>query len=383
MKPRQRVLSLDPAGLLWGSERALLDFIGEIPGFESGCCCPLGSPLIEKLKVRNVTSFPTFEANLHVRGKAARVRALYGLLRAMWSFRPDVMHVNQAGASRIALLACRIFRIPCVTHVRLQEDVEYLNRLRPSPKYLRNLIAISDPIADLIRAQANLQGIPCTTLLDAYCPREQCSRQSEAADAIVSSVSIASPRNVQWDFVCVGRFSDSKGQEVLIRAVPLLQQAGSSPKVVFVGEINDCGRKLQNLVSELNLKGAVEFVGHRDTVDDLLCRSRWLVCPSQFEPLGRVLFEAWDAGIPVVAGAFSGGAAASVNASGGGLLFKEWTPDSLATTLAKALMTGSAQADQMAKMGRGWLVQATNPTRYAGFVAAILREAMHSFQRRP
>jgi glycosyltransferase involved in cell wall biosynthesis len=371
MKPRQRMLSLDPAGLLWGSERALLDFIGEIPGFDSACCCPPGSPLIEQLKSRNVASIPSFQANLHLRGVGARVLALGGLLRALWRCRPDVLHVNQAGATRIALLACRIFGIPCVAHVRLQEDIDYLNRLRPSPKYLRHLIAISQPIADLIEAQANLRAIPCAMLLDAY--RPQCG-----AGVVAASNGRGSAK---WDFVCVGRFCDSKGQEILIRALKVLQQSGSSPKAVFVGEINGCGQKLQNLTKELALEAAVEFAGHCDSVEGVLGNSKWLVCPSRFEPLGRVLFEAWDAGIPVMAGELSGGAAASVNASGGGLLFGEWTPVSLAATMSTALATAPAQADQMAKKGRAWLVEATNPTRYAEAIAGILREAIGSFRR--
>ena len=37
--------------------------------------------------------------------------------------------------------------------------------------------------------------------------------------------------------------------------------------------------------------------------------------------------------------------------------------------------------DQMAKKGRAWLVEATNPTRYAEAIAGILREAIGSFRR--
>jgi len=370
MEPKQRVLSLDPAGLLWGSERALLDFIGGIPGFESACCCPPNSPLIAQLKVRNVGCFPSFQANLHLRGTGARVLALGGLLRALWAYRPGVLHVNQAGATRIALLACRIFGIPCVAHVRLQEDVEYLNRLRPKPKYLKQLVAISQPIADLIKTQPNLKAIPCAMLLDAYCPKSE-----TGGDAVLTSREPA-----KWDFLCVGRICDPKGQEILIRAMQILRQGGNSPKVVFVGEINDYGRKLQNLVKELALEATVEFAGHRDDVFGIMDAAKWLVCPSYFESLGRVLFEAWDAGIPVVVGKFSGGAAASVNASGGGLLFGEWTPISLAATLGKALATDSSEAEQMTKKGRVWMAQATNPIRYVESMSGILRNAIHSFK---
>ena len=369
MSASHRLLTLDPAGLLWGSERALLDFIGDIPGFEAACCCPPETPLIEKLNACNVACFPTFQPNLHLRGMGARLWALYGLLRAILACRPDVLHINQAGATRIALLACRVFRIPCVVHVRLQEDVEYLNALRPSPKFLKRLIAISQPIADLLKEQPNLEKIPCTMLMDAY-------RLTGAGTAIERAPT-------RWDFVCVGRFSASKGQDVLIRAMDQLRQTGISASLVFVGEINDCAVKVQQLVRDLKLESAVDFVGHQDEVGNYLTQARWLICPSGYEPLGRVLFEAWDHGIPVVAGTCSGGAATSVAASGGGLLFAEWTADSLADCLAKAMSTDARVADQMANKGRTWLGRAANPTRYAAAMANLLQDAIQSNGKSP
>jgi glycosyltransferase involved in cell wall biosynthesis len=372
MKHKRRVLSLDPAGLLWGSERALLDFLGEIPGYDSACCCPAGVPLIGKLKEGGIVCYPYFQANLHLRSAAAKAWALLGLLRAIRRFRPDILHVNQAGATRIALAACRIFCIPCVAHVRLQEDVEYLNNLNPAGDFLKGLVAISQPIADLIQDQPNLQKIPCRLLIDAFRP----SWQIEKNDAIGDKFS------VDWDFICVGRISESKGQEVLIRALHLLAQRGLHPRIAFVGEVNEAGRHLQSLTKKLGLEQNIEFVGHQDEVNPLLARSKWLICPSRYEPLGRVLFEAWDVGIPVIAGEFSGGAAASITNSGGGLLFSEWTPESLARTLAIALQTNHLIANETAKMGRSWMLESTCVQNYSNMIAGIFDVAVTAFTKK-
>lgn len=368
MQPQQRLLTLDPAGLLWGSERALLDFIGEIPGFAAACCCPPGTPLIEKLKDRNVGCFPTFQANLHLRGMGARLWALCGLIWTMRAYCPDVLHVNQAGATRIALMACRVFSIPCVVHVRLQEDVEYLNALQPSARFLRHLIAISQPIADLLKAQPNLQDIPCTMLMDAYRPH--------GADHIDAVTNDHEP--IKWDLVCVGRFCESKGQEILLRSLHILQHHGHTPKCAFVGVLNECGLTLQQLAKDLGIDGNVKFLGHLDDVHAINRQSRWLVCPTIYEALGRVIFEAWDAGIPVVAGAFAGGAATSILTSGGGLLFEEWTPASLATTLGTALATEAAARQLMAANGRNWMSHATHPADYAASFSIILQKVIGS-----
>jgi glycosyltransferase involved in cell wall biosynthesis len=364
MGSTKRILSLDPAGLLWGSERALLDFLGEIPGYEAACCLPPGSPLVSKLQERGIRGFPYFQKNLHQRGVIAKGIALLGLMLAILKFRPHVLHVNQAGATRIAMAACRMFKIPCVSHVRLLEDVEYLNALQPSPRHLRHLIAISPPIAEEIARQPALREISCSMLLDAY--RPICGQATTPT----------MPR--ECDFVCVGRISESKGQALLIQALALLKTRGLRPKTVFVGEINECGRELQENVRDAGLAESVEFAGHRDRVDEILLRSKWLVCPSGYEPLGRVLFEAWDFGIPVIAGATSGGAAASVRASEGGLLFDEWTALSLAESLENALGMDPAEQTRMAGKGRSWMVQATDPDRYASSVERLCDQITQS-----
>jgi glycosyltransferase involved in cell wall biosynthesis len=367
-----RVLSLDPAGLLWGSERALLDFIGAIPGFEAACCCPSDTPLTRKLDEREIRCFPTFVANLHLKGTVARVYALCGLVTTMRRFRPAVLHVNQAGATRIALAACRTLRTPCVVHVRLKEDVAYLSRLKPSPRYLRYLIAISKPIADLLATQENLHKVPRLTLLDAYRP----VLDRTEVDAALNS------HRIKWDFVCVGRMATSKGQETLLRALVHLKEMGQRPKVAFVGEINAHGEHLRRVAEETGLGTTVEFLGHSDQVANILLQSKWLICPSAFEPLGRVLFEAWDCGLPVIAGAGAGGAAASVAASGGGLLFPEWTPESLANCISEAIKCDDRRYHSLAAAGRTWLVRATDPEAYANSIADVFRTAIHGFNAR-
>ena len=358
----KRILSLDPAGLLWGSERALLDFLGEIPGFEAACCCPPDSPLMAKLQERDIRCFPYFKKNLHQRGIFAKGFALLGLLRALRQFRPHVLHVNQAGATRIALAACRLFKIPCISHVRLLEDVEYLNDLQPSSRRLKHLIAISPPIAAELAGQSGLREIPCSMLLDAY--------------RTVGKMAANPDLPPDWDFVCVGRLSESKGQELMIQALKILSDREMRPKTVFVGEVNECGLQLQEKVRKLGLSESVEFAGHHDQVEEILQRSKWLACPSRYEPLGRVLFEAWDIGIPVIAGKPSGGAAASVCASQGGLLFEEWTALSVADCLERAIATDLSGRIKLAENGREWMIQATDPTQYAANIGRLCCEVI-------
>jgi glycosyltransferase involved in cell wall biosynthesis len=91
----------------------------------------------------------------------------------------------------------------------------------------------------------------------------------------------------------VGRLVARKGFDVLIRA---FRQAGlPRARLVIVGDGNERAR-LERLAGE-----GVAFTGFRKDVKDFYQAFDLFVCPSSYEPFGRVIAEALDAGVPVVA----------------------------------------------------------------------------------
>jgi glycosyltransferase involved in cell wall biosynthesis len=96
----------------------------------------------------------------------------------------------------------------------------------------------------------------------------------------------------------VGRLAKSKGFDTLIRAFLAAGRAGS--KLAIVGDGRE-RRALEKLAG-----GRVHFAGFRQDVKDCYQAFDLFVSPSRSEPLGRVLFEALDAGTPVLATATQG-----------------------------------------------------------------------------
>jgi hypothetical protein len=47
---------------------------------------------------------------------------------AALAFWPDIIHLNQAGAARLAILVARLLKRPLVIHVRLAEDAALISR---------------------------------------------------------------------------------------------------------------------------------------------------------------------------------------------------------------------------------------------------------------
>lgn len=91
----------------------------------------------------------------------------------------------------------------------------------------------------------------------------------------------------------VGRLAHSKGWDVLLRAFAAAQLPAAC--LALVGEGRERGR-LEKLGGP-----AVRFLGYRSNAKDYFQAFDLFVCPSRSEPMGRVIMEALDAGVPVIA----------------------------------------------------------------------------------
>ena len=91
----------------------------------------------------------------------------------------------------------------------------------------------------------------------------------------------------------VGRLAFRKGFDLLIRA---FEQAGlPNGRLVIAGDGSE-RRALEKVAGD-----RVKLVGFRHDVKDLYQAFDVFVCPSSYEPFGRVIVEALDGGVPVIA----------------------------------------------------------------------------------
>ena len=355
MKAQPTIMVLDPAGNMWGSERVLLDFLGSDLAQKRNValCCPPGTPLANAAKQIGIPVYPFFIANLHEKGKFSRLRAAIGLFNACRRYHADVIYVNQAGASRIALYVGRLLRIPVIPHVRLLEDVSYIEALNASDHAMPQVLVISKFISDAFKNASLKKRV--SVLYDAYAMKALPDFDSSSSQASL-------------DLCCAGRLVPIKGQNVLIQAIAELNRSGFkvSLNLYGAGLRGQCFEAdLVKLVDKLGLNSQVAFHGFVDDIPAEMQRHRAVICPSDVEPLGRVIFEAWDsASLPIV-GAFSGGAAEVVQASQGGLIYSEQTPESLANTIKECFELSTQERLAMIERGRNWLQTNCNAEEYS------------------
>jgi glycosyltransferase involved in cell wall biosynthesis len=356
-----RVLIVEAAGNLWGSERSLLDMLTSVPTLDIAVCCPPGRPLVSELERRGIRTFPTFVYRLHEKSRLHRIDAAIRLVQTCLAFRPNVIHLNQSGSYKVALAAARLLDIPIVAHVRIFEDAAYLAKQRPDPGRLRGLVAISGAVEEEIRRFAALDVIPLHRIYNAYV-----SQAPPPAPAPVTRRPIA----------CVGRLVPIKGQDVLVGAIGWLKQSGSAVECVMAGDGQETfTAQLKALAGNLDVASSIRWAGFVGDIGQLLQTCTILVCPSHREPLGRVIYDAWDAGIvPVVFGG-SGGAAEIVSAAGGGILYDAQTPESLGRALQAALDLDDVARARLVRNGRTWMAANSSPEAYGEALGAILARA--------
>ena len=346
-----KILTVEPAGNLWGSERALLDLIAAAPGADFAVCCPPGTSIIPLLEAREIPCLPFYVSGLQQKSRINWLRASMGVLKACLAFKPDVLHVNQAGAYRTCLPAIRLLGLPMVCHVRIYEDVPHLARRIAGHRKGLALVAVSASVGQALQARSELADFPVRNLYDPFSMPSQPSH-CQGKDSRI---------------ICLGRIAPSKGQHLLIEAV-LDHHLDQLAEVVLVGTGEPS--YLRDLMDRAG--GRVKFHGFDPDAAKRLRPGDILVVPSEREPLGRVILEAWAAGALPVAGRSSGGAAEIIEKSEGGLFYDAPSADALASALRRAWELGGELRIERSARGRRWAMQHCDPhDRAADFLAVV------------
>jgi glycosyltransferase involved in cell wall biosynthesis len=358
-----RVLVVELAGSLWGSERALLDLIKHLSQMEVAVCCPPERPIIRELENLSVHILPYYVFETHKKSGWHRLWAAIGVLRACIEFQPDVIYLNQVGAYKVALPAATLMNLPVVSHVRMHGDVDHIAKLKPNPNRLRALIAISKAIEQEIKQIDELKSIKTCHVYDLYAPFITHSYQS--------LITTTKNRNC---IACIGRIEPTKGQNILINSLSLPGIFNRKVELLIAGTGEEHYlQELKQYESKLRDCGnSIRWLGTQYNVLPLLQMCSVLAVPSYREGLGRVIFEAWDAGTFPVVFAGAGGAAEIVAACKGGILYSEQTPECLGHALHMALELDTDAVARFVTNGRLWLAKNCDPENYSSVISRIL-----------
>jgi glycosyltransferase involved in cell wall biosynthesis len=178
----------------------------------------------------------------------------------------------------------------------------------------------------------------------------------------------------------VGRLVEDKGQEVLLRAVPVILKTSPEARFLLVGT-GSREPHLRHLAASLGVERAVSFLGFRDDVPEITAALNLSVLPSiDCDASSAVLKEALACGVPVVATSI-GGAAEIVDDGETGLIVPPRDPDRLAAAIL-ALLDDPERARAMGRRGSRTVAERFTPERLADETLEVYRRVVERFQRR-
>ncbi len=140
----------------------------------------------------------------------------------------------------------------------------------------------------------------------------------------------------------VGRLSDEKGFDLLIRALRRLVDAGLNAAVAIVGEGPE-RRALEALIAELGLTGRAHLLGYRDDVVPVYEALDIYALTSHREGLPNVVLEALSLDLAVVATRVAG-VPTLIEDGRSGLLIEPGSIDELTRSLAELATDGDLRA---------------------------------------
>jgi phosphatidyl-myo-inositol dimannoside synthase len=179
--------------------------------------------------------------------------------------------------------------------------------------------------------------------------------------------------------VCVSRLVARKGQDMLIRSLPLIHRRVPDAAVLIVGDGPQRG-DLEKLVDKLGLRRDVVFTGAKAWVEtpayfaagDVFCMpTRTRKAGFEVEGLGIVYLEASACGLPVVAGD-SGGAPDAVQDGVTGYVVNGRAAAEIAERVS-ALLLDRELAREMGEWGRRWVEQRWRWDDLADELAGLLQ----------
>ena len=288
--------------------------------------------------------------------------------RLKGAFRPDIVHVNLAGANPLFHLRSAS-AWPAATIVALQAPLS--KQVACTPVVTRLVAAASALVAPSQSSAAHFADLVGR-------PRNSVAAIFPGVDPDAFDPTAAQHRGGVCHIVGLGRLVRDKGFDIAIRAMALL---GGLARLTIVGE-GPAEPELRRLVAALGLESAVDIVGRVDDQRrrDILSSADIMVVTSRhMEFFGIVAAEGALSALPVVASRV-GGLAEVVADDETGILVPAEVPEALAAALIR-LCSDRELAAQMGKAARKRAVRLFSVDRMVDRYEELYRGSLPRHQR--
>lgn len=385
--PPADILFVSHVANLGGAERSLLDLVhaldrrrfaprvavpgdGELTTALAGAGVPVDAcPALQRLR-------RSFDARVVLAQLASLRRGREQLRRTATAALPALVHANSTTAALYAQHLGGVER-PLVWHARDLADHAWLGRV-----LARACARIVVP-SEACRAQVAAWADPAKLALVPNGIATGASGDGgEGGSGAAASASLRAELapNAGILAVVVGQLAPWKGHELAVDAARRVVDANPDVRFALVGadrfgDDPQAGERLVRKIAQLGLSKSVRWLGHRDDVDRILGCADVLVHPAFPEPFGRVVIEAMEAAVPVVAFAGPHGPAELVRHGTDGLLVSPRSAEALADATLW-LAARPAERARMGAAGRGRVRASYDRSLMATRIEAVYAELL-------
>jgi len=256
--------------------------------------------------------------------------------RALRELRPDVVHTHQLATLLYGGAAARSLGVPVVVHTEHGRE-PYASRLktrllgRTAARFCDLFYCLTADMAGEVRAA---RVVPDRKLRVIHNGIDVAKFQSVTDDAAATRASLGIPADAPL-IGTVGRLSEVKRQDVLIRAFARVRQTVPTAHLVLVGD-GPLLKELQSLAAALDVADAVHFAGYQPHSGPFLRAMDVFALTSRSEGMPQAVLEASVMGLPVVASRV-GGLPEVIEECVTGVMFPSGDDAALATALCDLL----------------------------------------------
>lgn len=230
------------------------------------------------------------------------------LRRVLRDLRPDVVHTHQLATLLYGGAAARSLGVPVVVHTEHGRE-RYATRLktrllgRTAARFCDRFYCLTADMAGEVRAAKIVSERKLRVIQNGIDIADfKAAAGADACANVRRSLSIPDGAPV---IGTVGRLSEVKRQDVLLRAFAGVRASAPDARLLLVGD-GPLLDALQRLAEELRVKGAVHFVGYQPHSGPYLRAMDVFALTSRSEGMPQAVLEASVTGLPVVASRVGG-----------------------------------------------------------------------------
>jgi len=374
MADKPGILFVNLEGRIAGAERSLLLLLSRLrTHYTLFLACPNTGPLAKETRGLGIRCWSLPHTPVR------RYRSLFGflymclagvrLLRILIQTRPSIVHANNIHAMLACIVPALLTRRRIVWHVRDFSRSPYLTRL--CGRTADQIIAVSYAIRhDLLE-----HGVDPRKIDVVHNGIEELRTRGMRNNATLPPA----PPERRFVFANVGQFVPWKNQSLFLQAAARTSALIPHAQFMLVGddlfERNpDYKAWVLQSIDRLRLRQRTTLYGWQPDMSQVWPRIHCLVHTARKAAFGRVLIEAMDAGVPVIA-VHGGGSSEIIRNEHTGLLVPPDSPDELARAMIRLYYHRRARRTMIRHARRDTL---------ARFTASATADQIRAiYQRRP